>query len=100
MNTTLVRLSINEYGDLLVSPHYGLLIREKIEGVLSDPRKKVIIDFSGVQSIGEAFADNCFGKLYPQFSVENIESRITYENAQDSITCSIRKAYERRGCVI
>ncbi len=53
--------------------------RNKIEAAFREG-KKVICDFSQIETINESYADECFGKLIPEFEPVFIRDHIIYKH--------------------
>ena len=49
---------------------------------------EVVLDFAGVRSIGQAFAD----EIFRVFATEHPEVRLAYVNAADQVAAMIRRA--------
>ncbi len=90
-----VKIVFTEFGPKITMRFTGARIREKIDEALKSDRK-VIFCFTGVETISESFADECFGKLIPTFSSGFIQEKTSYEDTNPFIQNAIRKALVER----
>ena len=73
---------------------YAIEMRSKIESVFNF-QKIVICDFSGVATISDSYADECFGKLMEK-NIGNTRATIRFENASKEMVETISKAIFKR----
>ncbi|MBP6858048.1 MAG: STAS-like domain-containing protein [Candidatus Pacebacteria bacterium] len=73
----------------------GASVRERIERVFNET-KKFIFDFTGVETLSESFADECFAKLIEKFDMSEIQTKSDFVNANPFIKGVIKKAYIER----
>ena len=73
----------------------GIEIRNEIVRNLSD---KIVIDFSGINVIGNSFADEAFGKLISDKILESkdLTKKMKFENTTSLIKVIIMKALSKR----
>lgn len=76
----------NEIGglDFAGSRGSGEVIREKMKPVL-DNRESVTLDFTGIESITQSFADEVVGIFVRAFGIGYIKDFLRLNNANDSI---------------
>lgn len=73
----------------------ALLIRSKVEDAFSST-KKIIIDFEGIHTISESYADEVYAKLLLKFEMEKIFEKIKFQNTNHFIKSVIRSALLKR----
>lgn len=88
-------IEFSDYGTDLGARFTGAAIREKILDAFKDG-KKVIFDFTGVDSISEQFADECFSKLLESFNLNDIKEKTAYKDANPFIRVAIDKANKEK----
>ena len=73
----------------------GIEIRNEIVRNLSD---KIVIDFSGINVIGNSFADEAFGKLISDKILESkdLTKKMKFENTTSLIKGIIMKALSKK----
>ena len=73
----------------------GIEIRNEIVKNLSD---KIVIDFSGINVIGNSFADEAFGKLISDkiLEIKDLTKKMKFENTTSLIKGIIMKALSKR----
>jgi hypothetical protein len=64
------------------------IIREKIKPLL-DKNEKVMLDFKGIDTITQSFADEIFGVFVRAFGIEYIKNRLLIQNYNDAIKTTI-----------
>jgi hypothetical protein len=76
----------------------GIEIRNEIVKNLSDKSDKIVIDFSGINVIGNSFADEAFGKLISDKILESkdLTKKMKFENTTSLIKGIIMKALSKR----
>jgi len=76
----------NEIGglDFAGSRGSGELVREKMKPIL-DKEENVTLDFTGVESITQSFADEVVGIFVRAFGIGYIKNNLRLNNANDSI---------------
>lgn len=62
----------------------GEIIREKMKPILDDG-KDVTLDFTGIESITQSFADEVVGIFVRAFGIKYIKDTLRLNNANDSI---------------
>lgn len=73
----------------------GASIREKIISSFNET-DKFIFDFTGVETISNTFADECFAKLIFNFKREEIKEKTAFQNASPFIKAVIVNAFNER----
>ena len=74
---------------------YGMEMRKKMEEYFGKV-ETILCDFTGIETISEAFADECFGKLFEQRKNGDVNTDIHYKNASPFITKTISAAVMKR----
>ncbi|QQR50286.1 STAS-like domain-containing protein [Candidatus Nomurabacteria bacterium] len=90
-----VKIVFTEFGPDITMRFTGVSARGKIVDALNDS-KKVVFCFTGVETISESFADECFAKLLTIFPLEFIKENTSYEDANPFIKEVIKKAFVER----
>lgn len=88
-----------EFGNIathLGARFHGAEVREMIINALNDGEKNIVFDLSGVESISNSFADECFAKLTLYFSMDEIKERTTFINGSSFIKSVIANAFKTR----
>ena len=70
-------------------------MRSDLEKVLKKG-EKVVLDFEGVEMVGNSFADECLGKLLLDMSLEELEEKTTFRNLEGLSKLSVSTALRRR----
>lgn len=85
---THIQIKLLKYGD------DNFVSRSQAKRVLSrlEVFKEVLFDFAGVQSVGQAFADEIF-RVYQN---SHPQARLGYANANENVLSMIRRALHRR----
>ncbi|MYA00870.1 MAG: DUF4325 domain-containing protein [Chloroflexi bacterium] len=60
------------------------------------PDNRVVIDFSGVRTLGTGFADEAFGRLFLRLGAATFLSQLTFSNATRTVAASIDRAITMR----
>lgn len=85
-----------DYGAILVTRNLGAHVREKLLETLSKA-DKVVLDFDGVEMVGNSFADECLGKLLLVFSLEELQRNTTFRGldgiSRKSVSAALRRRY-------
>lgn len=71
-------------GYLAISVNDGERVHTAIYDALQDPAKTATVDFSGVTIFTSVFFNVAIGRLYGQFSPEDLSARLTIVNLADS----------------
>ena len=73
----------------------GASVREKIEAAF-ESTDKFIFNFTGVETVSNSFADECFAKLIFKFEMGDIKEKTTFEGASPFIKAVIANAFKER----
>jgi len=73
----------------------GASVREKIISSFGET-DKFVFDFTGVETVSNSFADECFAKLIFNFGMEDIKGKTTFQNASPFIKAVIANAFKER----
>lgn len=74
---------------------YGMEMRKKMEEYFGKV-ETILCDFTGIETISEAFADECFGKLFEINRDGDVKTGIKYKNASHLITGTVSMAIMKR----
>lgn len=89
------KIEFGSIGTHLGTRFAGASIREKIERNF-EITEKFLFDFTGVETITDSFADECFAKLIEKFDESEIRNKSDFKNANPFIKAIIKKAYVER----
>lgn len=92
-------MKMSERGDTLISRVEGAEIREKIIEVINKG-EQVKLDFSGITRITQSFADELFGKILYDISLDNFMKTISIYNAAEDIRKVIKLSIRQRNEMI
>ncbi len=84
-----------DFGAILVTRNLGAHVREKLIDTLSKA-DKVVLNFDGVEMVGNSFADECLGKLLLDFSLEELQRKTTFHGLEGMSKISVSAALRRR----
>lgn len=73
----------------------GASVREKIISSFGET-DKFVFDFTGVETVSNSFADECFAKLIFNFEMGDIKRKTTFQNASPFIKAVIANAFKKR----
>lgn len=79
----------------LASRDAAAVVRSKVSGYLREQRK-VVIDFTGVESVSASYSDELFGILALSVGLESIEKYVRIRHARTDIVRQVVEAIERR----
>jgi hypothetical protein len=84
--------------DFVGSRQIGRVVREKIEKDMQEGAKSSTIDFSGIQSVTQSFADEVIGILIRKYGAAFIRERVFLVNHNEDIrlTFNFVAAYSKR----
>ena len=83
------------YGDSMGTRLLGAQIRANLRPLL-DGDEKVVLDFSGVDTVTNSFADECIAKLLLEMSLDQLKSKTTFTGLTPMAERSILTALKRR----
>lgn len=96
-NDDLLIIFIKEEAKSFGSRPAGTPVRKTIKNLMHmHPGHKVQVNFEGVEIISSSFADEVFGKLVMQISIEEYQKRIQVKNVNETIVSLIDKAISQR----
>ena len=84
-----MELKLEKYGQIISDDELGKKIASHINDLLNK-NSKVIIDFSGVQSMATYNAKQIFGELYLKLGSEDFFKRIQLKNISSNLEYIIR----------
>lgn len=91
-------IDLSEGIDFIGSRQIGKVVREKIEKDIKDGAKNSTIDFAGIQSVTQSFADEVIGILIRKYGATFIRDRVFLVNHNEDIrsTFNFVVAYSKR----
>jgi hypothetical protein len=90
-----MKIEFGIYGTHIGTRFAGASVREKIERNFESV-DKFIFDFTGVETLSNSFADECFAKLIFKFEMVDIKDKTTFEGANPFIKAVIANAFKER----
>ena len=84
-----MELKLEKYGQIISDDELGKKIANEIRSLLKK-NNKVVIDFSGVQSMVTYNAKQIFGELYLELGSEDFFKRIQLKNISSNLEYIIR----------
>ena len=91
----MVVFKFSNYGDSMGTRLLGAQIRADLRPLL-DGREKVVLDFSGIDTVTNSFADECIAKLLLEMPLEELKSKTTFTGLTRVAERSILTALKRR----
>lgn len=85
----------SDYGDSLGTRIIGAKIRADLRPLL-DGDEKVVLDFSGVGTVTNSFADECIAKLLLEMPLETLKSKTTFRGLSPMAEKCVLTALKRR----
>lgn len=83
------------YGNQLGTRVLGARVRQSLlETILSN--NKVVLDFTGVDVVSNAFADECIAKLLMEMSLADLKEKTTFAGLNELAKMNIALALKRR----
>ena len=73
----------------------GAKIRADLRPLL-DGDEKVVLDFSGIDTVTNSFADECIAKLLLEMPLDELKSKTTFVGVTPMVERSILSALKRR----
>lgn len=73
----------------------GAQIRADLRPLL-DGKEKVVLDFSGIDTVTNSFADECIAKLLLEMSLDELKAKTTFTGLTPMTERSILTALKRR----
>ena len=90
-----MKIEFCHFGNHLGTRFAASSIREKIVLSFNDT-DRFIFDFTGVETVSNSFADECFAKLIFDFDFQEIKNKTSYQNATPFIKTVIANAFKER----
>jgi len=87
----IVVLLAERFGDFIMDDGAGRLLGDEIGKALHNG-EDVVLDFSGVNTVLTAFLNPAVGRLYADFSSDEVDRRVTASNASPSPDASLKRA--------
>lgn len=91
----MVVFKFSKYGDSLGTRLLGAQIRTDLRPLL-DGDEKIVLDFSGVDTVTNSFSDECIAKLLLEMTLEDLKSKTTFTGLTPMAERSILSALKRR----
>ena len=91
----MVVFKFSNYGDSMGTRLLGARIRADLRPLL-DGEEKVVLDFSGIDTVTNSFADECIAKLLLEMPLEELKSKTTFRGVTPLAERSILSALKRR----
>ena len=92
----MVEFKFSKYGDSMGTRHIGAIIRADLRP-LFDGDEKVVLDFSGIDTVTNSFADECIAKLLLEMPLEVLKAKTTFKglspHAERSVLSALRRRY-------
>lgn len=91
----MVVFKFSNYGDSMGTRLLGARIRADLRPLL-DGEEKVVLDFTGIDTVTNSFADECIAKLLLEISLEELKTKTTFKGVTPLAERSILSALKRR----
>lgn len=91
----MVVFKFSKYGDSMGTRLLGAQIRADLRPLL-DGKEKVVLDFSGIDTVTNSFADECIAKLLLEMSLDELKAKTTFTGLTPMTERSILTALKRR----
>ncbi len=91
----MVVFKFSKYGDSMGTRLLGARIRADLRPLL-DGEEKVVLDFSGIDTVTNSFADECIAKLLLEMPLEELKAKTTFKGVAPLAERSILSALKRR----
>ena len=85
----------SDYGDSMGTRILGAQIRADLRPLL-DGEEKVVLDFTGIDTVTNSFADECIAKLLLEMTLDELKSKTTFVGLTPMAERSILTALKRR----
>ena len=95
----MVEFRFADYGTDFGTRDMGQKLREKLLPLINGG-DKVVLDFTGVNVVSNAFADECIAKLLLEMSLDELKQRTTFRGLNPLAERSVLVALQRRYRVI
>jgi len=91
----MVVFKFSKYGDSMGTRLLGAQIRADLRPLL-DGEEKVVLDFCGIDTVTNSFADECIAKLLLEMSLDELKAKTTFTGLTPMTERSILTALKRR----
>lgn len=91
----MVVFKFSKYGDSMGTRLLGAQIRADLRPLL-DGKERVVLDFSGIDTVTNSFADECIAKLLLEMSLDELKAKTTFTGLTPMTERSILTALKRR----
>ena len=91
----MVVFKFSNYGDSMGTRLLGAKIRADLRPLL-DGEERVALDFSGIDTVTNSFADECIAKLLLEMPLDELKSKTTFTGLTPMTERSILTALKRR----
>lgn len=91
----MVEFKFSNYGDSMGTRLLGARIRADLRPLL-DGEERVVLDFSGIDTVTNSFADECIAKLLLEIPLEELKAKTTFKGVTPLAERSILSALKRR----
>ena len=91
----MIVFKFSSYGDSMGTRLLGAKIRADLRPLL-DKGETVVLDFSGIDTVTNSFADECIAKLLLEMSLDELKSKTTFTGLTPLAERSILTALKRR----
>jgi len=88
-------LQMNKFGSVLGSRRLGSVVRNEIEKALNSG-ENVVFDLTGINTVSNSFADECFGKLLIDREFASIRKQTSFINTGSLFQGIIKSAINDR----
>lgn len=91
----MIEFKFSNYGDSMGTRLLGAKIRDDLRPLL-DGDEKVVLDFSGIDTVTNSFADECIAKLLLEMPLAELKAKTTFKGLTPMTERSILSALIRR----
>lgn len=91
----MIVFKFSNYGDSMGTRSLGARIRADLRPLL-DGDEIVALDFSGIDTVTNSFADECIAKILLEMPLEELKSKTTFTGVTPMVERSILTALKRR----
>lgn len=85
-----------EYGTSLSTREIGRRAYRDIDAAIRAAESRVVLDFTGVRTVTNSFADEVFGRLVYEQGRERLRERTTFRGISSVCALSVSTAMKRR----
>lgn len=87
--------TFKDYGEQLGTRILGAKVRQDLLSAI-EKEGKVVLDFTGVNVVANAFADECIAKLLMTMTLAELKEKTTFVGLNDMARMNISLALKRR----